>query len=250
MPTPIDTARLAEQNQERLVPEGPAPTGSFVAVTGQMPFQYGWSQPPPSRVLEYHGNPDGELNASKGALCTDIDTPDVYQNQDGADSWALVGSGGSGFPVGPEDDGTGTHEIETRVLGSVAQMYLHTEDSADPTAYASYETDVIPGAVQATISEAHNPNGSMARVQTEAAIGAGTEASLLAFDASANFTRVVAAQSAGAFTVGIGGAGAEVTCALNGDTLGFYGTTPVAQAGTPTTLGDVITILQDLGLCS
>lgn len=31
---------------------------------------------------------------------------------------------------------------------------------------------------------------------------------------------------------------------------GFYGVTPVAQAGTPTTLSDVITILTNLGFCS
>lgn len=87
-----DLARRIEELRGQGVPDGPAPTGSTLQVVSQMPFRYDWSQPPPGPVIRWHGNPDGDLNSSKGAICTDIDTPAVYQNQDGASSWEAVGA--------------------------------------------------------------------------------------------------------------------------------------------------------------
>lgn len=47
----------------------------------------------------------------------------------------------------------------------------------------------------------------------------------------------------------VGGGSGDGIISILSDAIGFYGVTPVQRAAIPSTLADVITILQNLGLC-
>lgn len=49
----------------------------------------------------YNGTPNGVLSAAKGSLCLDITTPALFQNTDGATTWAAVAGGGGGGLASP-----------------------------------------------------------------------------------------------------------------------------------------------------
>lgn len=109
---PLDRDQILAIQRRTEIPDPTGkPAGWTLTITGG-DDAFDWRNPPEAETLTWHGNPDGLLTAVKASLCRDIDTPALYQNQDGGTIWALVGSGGSGFPVGPEDDGTYTASVE------------------------------------------------------------------------------------------------------------------------------------------
>jgi hypothetical protein len=51
------------------------------------------------------------------------------------------------------------------------------------------------------------------------------------------------------FAFSLGGTVIQAGCTATQSVLGFYGVAPVARAAHPAVLGDVITLLTNLGLC-
>lgn len=144
-----DVARRARTAVAGNVPLGPAPNGYFLAVTGQIPFQYDWRQPPAGSVIPFHGDPNGALNAAKGQLATDVDEPGLWQNTDGLDTWervngagavtdSLYGDSGVSIPAGGTatavgwvfGDGDVVLDVSTPTLPTAvaAGMYAFTAD--------------------------------------------------------------------------------------------------------------------------
>lgn len=114
-----DVARRGYEHSQRLVPEGPAPTGYYLTVTAQDPFEYDWRQGDDREVLSGHGDPNGELTARRGTPYVDLDGPTFWLNSDGGTTWVQVGGGGGYWKlvggVLQEDDTTGVTSVDIYV---------------------------------------------------------------------------------------------------------------------------------------
>lgn len=93
---PLHEDRIRTLEARVRIPEGEIP-GAYLtrlvpsSVATNEDTEVGWTSPPDPQVKTWHGNPDGTLVAAKGDLCIDLDTPALYQNTDGQQTWASPG---------------------------------------------------------------------------------------------------------------------------------------------------------------
>lgn len=156
---------------------------------------------------------------------------------------------------------TGLPGAQLTVVSEQPFEYAFVRDSRDPSTFAfpftsddlTYNYFGLNSAGQFTIGVADDADGSHFS-QTNTAVNASGAG-------SAQFDAIVSSAT-GAHVVGLEllatGAGAFASLSLDSAVLmsfetakiGFHGATPVAQAAHPTVLGDVITLLTNLGLCA
>lgn len=220
------TARRVDEMQARLVPEGPAPTGSVVGVVGQNPFQYDWTSPPGAEIRRGRGDPNGSETAPIGTPYTDLDGPTFWLNSDGVQGWDQVGrSAGSGFPVGPTDDGTSTAQILHVSPGTgIGELLEGLTSDADGNInvialYAISATDSVWGVVAQTdstkkASVSAQVSGTGALGSVGAAFGGRTAEVSTTSDGTASTVELKGDQVRFTSVSGAAGAGVNVATAL------------------------------------
>lgn len=83
--------------------------------------------------------------------------------------WENAPAGGSGFPVGPYDDGTGTHEIQTVAGGGVALINQTTQSDAHAGNIGKLFTGVDDGTLEAVAAAtALSADGGLGVVSAQA----------------------------------------------------------------------------------
>ena len=148
---------------------------------------------------------------------------------------------GSGFPVGPYDDGTATYEMYVFAPG-----FLVTSATDDGSGNKALQAQLANATTAQSIQDAA-VGSDLARVDAAATTTYGEAALTATNNASASAQVRVRSTNSGTQIVDVTGTTITIGHAPT-LVLGFFGVGGSAQVATPATLGDVIALLQAYGL--